>query len=159
VTFIDAGVSAVGRLRRGLARMTNLAGSDPTSNLANSAAPLVELNGREHVGDIRREATLARWKATVDAGEAGLAEHSDTVAKILAAAHERDAISDARDAAAEERRRELDLAEMLDVDGTYGDHWAEQREAGLDRLHAKDDRTASREDRTALTRVQAEHAP
>ena len=84
MTFIDAGVSAVGRLRRGLARMTNLAGSDPTSNLANSAAPLVELNGREHVGDIRREATLARWKATVDAGEAGLADHSDTIAKILA---------------------------------------------------------------------------
>jgi hypothetical protein len=38
---------------------------------------------------------------------AGLAEHTNTVAKILAAAHERDAISDARDAAAEEREREL----------------------------------------------------
>lgn len=165
MTFVDAGASAAGRLRRGLARMIDPARPDPTSNLANSATPLAGPSGREHVGDLARgEATLAGREDSVDAREAGLAVHTDTVAKILAAADERDAISDARDAAAEEREREVDLAEMLDVNGTYvngtyGDHWAERREASLDRLHAKDDRTASREDRIALTRLQAEQAP
>jgi hypothetical protein len=95
----------------------------------------------------------------MQAREADLAEHVDAAAQILAAADERDAMADARDAAADERERQFDLAEMLDVDGTYGGRWAERREAGIDRLRAKDDRTASREDRIALTRGQGEQGP
>ena len=86
VTLLQAGVSAVERLRRGIARGGG---------------------------------------------------HPRTVEEILAAADERDAISDARDAEAEERERALDLAELLDLEGRYSGHWAERRGANLDRLHAK----------------------
>lgn len=34
------------------------------------------------------------------------------------------------------------------------DHWAERRDATLDRLHAREDRRAAREDRLALARIQ-----
>lgn len=115
MTFIDAGSSAVRRLHRGLARLTDPAGPDPTSSSG---------------------------------------ERAEAVATILAAADARDAISDARDAAAEERERQIDLSEMLAVDHTYGDHWAERRDATLDRLHAREDRRAAREDRLALARIQ-----
>lgn len=61
-----------------------------------------------------------------------------------------------RDAAADERGRQLDLTEMLATDGPYGEHWAERREAALDRLHAKSDRAAARADRVALARAGAD---
>jgi hypothetical protein len=80
----------------------------------------------------------------------------EQIRRILAAAEERDAASDACDASAEQRDRELDLAEMLAVVGTYGDRWPERRAAALDRQRARDDRAASREDRLALARILAE---
>ena len=80
----------------------------------------------------------------------------EQVRRILGAAEERDAASDACDASAERRDRELDLAEMLAVVGTYGDRWPERRAAVLDRQHARDDRAASREDRLALARILVE---
>ena len=72
---------------------------------------------------------------------------------------DRDRVSDARDASADRRDHELDLAEMLDVDHSYGDHWPERRAAALDRRHAKDERAASREDRRALARSLVEQDP
>ena len=89
-------------------------------------------------------------------GTASQVTFLDDMQQILAAAEERDAASDARDASAEQRDRELDLAEMLDVVGTYGDRWPERRAAVLDRQHARDDRAASREDRLALARILVE---
>jgi hypothetical protein len=99
-----------------------------------------------------REATLIRREAQVAAREAALAERAEEIHSILVAADERDAISGARDAEADQRDREHDLAELLDVDGTYGEHWAERRSAILDRWHARGDRAASRKDRLALSR-------
>lgn len=48
---------------------------------------------------------------------------------------------------------------MLDPESKYGAHWPERRNAGLDRGHAKDDRTASHDDRIALTEgdVETQH--
>lgn len=83
----------------------------------------------------------------------------EQVRRILAAAEARDAASDACDASAEQRDRELDLAEMLAVVGTYGDRWPERRAAVLDRQHARDDRAAAREDRRALARLLTEREP
>jgi hypothetical protein len=40
---------------------------------------------------------------------------------------------------------------MLKVQGDYGTHWPERRNAGSDRAHSKDDRKASHADRIALT--------
>jgi len=69
----------------------------------------------------------------------------------LAAADQRDAITDARDEKADERSNDLDRAEFMDRDSNYGEHWPERRNAARDREHAKDDRAASRDDRVALT--------
>jgi hypothetical protein len=75
---------------------------------------------------------------------------ADAVREIGAAADKRDAASDDRDVAAGKRENDLDRAEMLDPESKYGAHWPERRNAGLDRGHAKDDRTASHDDRIAL---------
>ena len=47
----------------------------------------------------------------------------------MAAADERDAVSDTRDAASEKRSNDADLAEMLDPKSEYGAHWPERRHA------------------------------
>ena len=91
--------------------------------------------------------------------DAALLVRLEEIQMILAAAGDRDAAADARDAMSDQRDRDLDLAEMLDVDGTYGDHWSERRAAAHDRSHARDDRAASREDRLALARILAEQDP
>jgi hypothetical protein len=78
----------------------------------------------------------------------------DSIARQVStpvAADRRDVITDARDERADERSNDLDRADVMDRDSTYGDHWPERRNAALDREHAKDDRTASRDDRAALT--------
>lgn len=96
---------------------------------------------------------LERREARVSAREAALDERMEAAEAILAAADERDAISDARDVAADKREHDLDLAEFLspkDKAG-YGGDWPERRNAALDRAHSKGDRTASHEDRDALT--------
>jgi hypothetical protein len=82
---------------------------------------------------------------------------ADAVREIGAAADKRDAASDDRDVAAGKRENDLDRAEMLDPESKYGTHWPERRNAGLDRGHAKDDRTASHDDRIALTEGDVEH--
>jgi hypothetical protein len=71
----------------------------------------------------------------------------------LDAADERDAVADARDVAADQRESDLDRAKMLappEIAG-YGDDWPERRNAGIDRVHSKDDREASHDDRVQLT--------
>ena len=83
----------------------------------------------------------------------------EEIRRILDIAEERDVASDARDALADQRDRELDLTEMLDVEGTYGDHWSQRRAAVLDRQHARDDRAASREALEALARILVEQDP
>ncbi len=81
------------------------------------------------------------------------AASTDAVHAVLASARDRDLVADARDASAEQRDRERDLADMLDVEGTYGDGLPLRREAALERLHAQDDREAARRDREALARM------
>jgi hypothetical protein len=98
-----------------------------------------------------RETAVAGRETAVAARDAAHAERIDAAQEIGAAADKRDAASGARDAAADKRESELDRAEMLDPEGGYGAHWPERRNAGLDRGHAKDDRTASHGDRVALT--------
>ena len=91
-----------------------------------------------------READPSRRKAEVAAREADLAKRLQAAQTLLAAA--------------DKRERDLDLSELLappDQPG-YGDDWPERRNAGLDRAHAKEDRTASHDDRVALTEGRAE---
>jgi hypothetical protein len=99
----------------------------------------------------RRENAVAARETAVAARDAAHTERIDAAREIGAAADKRDAASGARDAAAEERENDLDRADMLDPEGKYGAHWPERRNAGLDRGHAKNDRTASHGDRVALT--------
>lgn len=99
----------------------------------------------------RREAAVEAREIVVEAREAAHAERIDAAREIRAAADKRDAASDDRDVAAGKRENDLDRAEMLDLESKYGAHWPERRNAGLDRGHAKDDRTASHDDRIALT--------
>ncbi len=108
---------------------------------------------------MRREADVARREAAVAAREAALAERLAAAPELLAAADERDAVSDARDVAANKRGHDLDLAEMLASEAEYGQRWPERRDAALDRGHAKEDRTSSHHDRTALTEGDVEHDP
>jgi uncharacterized protein (DUF3084 family) len=105
----------------------------------------------------RRETAVAARETAVEARDAAHAERIDAAQEIGAAADKRDAASVARDVAAEERENDLDRAEMLDPESKYGAHWAERRNAGLDRGHAKNDRTASHGDRVALTENDVEH--
>jgi hypothetical protein len=101
---------------------------------------------------------LQRREAEVTAREAALAERAEAAPAILAAADERDAVADARDAAANKRETDLDRADLLappDKHG-YGSNWPERRNAALDRARSKNDRTASHEDRGALTEGGAE---
>lgn len=98
-----------------------------------------------------REIAVQAREATVEARDAAHAERLDAAQQIGAAADTRDAASDDRDAAALKRENLLDRADMVNPDSAYGTHWPERRNAGLDRGHAKDDRTASHSDRVALT--------
>jgi hypothetical protein len=101
----------------------------------------------------RREADLGRREAAVTAREHALAERMEAAEAILAAADERDARADLRDATADQRERELDRARLLDQTDAvgYGGDWPERRAAGLDRMHSKEDRAASHDDRIQLT--------
>ena len=105
----------------------------------------------------RRETAVEAREIVVEARDAAHAERVDAVREIGAAADKRDAASDDRDVAAGKRENDLDRAEMLDPESKYGAHWPERRNAGLDRGHAKDDRTASHDDRIALTEGDVEH--
>lgn len=84
------------------------------------------------------------------------AHRRDDADEILAAADARDVDADARDAAAVERENAFDKEDFLADEGTYGHYWPERRAAGRDRAHSKDDRTASHDDRIALTEDQDE---
>jgi multidrug efflux pump subunit AcrA (membrane-fusion protein) len=101
---------------------------------------------------------LQRREAEVTAREAALKDRTEAAEAILAAADERDSVTDARDAAADKRENDLDRAEFLappDKSG-YAGNWPERRNAALDRAHSRADRTASHDDRDALTEGNAE---
>src|SRR5687768_16878039 len=98
-----------------------------------------------------REAALAEREAALSVRERALAERMGAAHDILVAADERDAVSDARDVGGDTREQILDRAHFLATDHTYGDELPMRRGAALDREHAKDDRSASRDDRIALT--------
>ena len=115
-----------------------------------------DLERRETAVEARQIVVEAR-EIVVEAREAAHAERIDAAREIGAAADKRDAASDDRDVAAGKRENDLDRAEMLDPESKYGAHWPERRNAGLDRGHAKDDRTASHDDRIALTEGDVEH--
>lgn len=104
---------------------------------------------------VAREAAVAEREAAVSVREKALAERMGDADEILAAGDERDVISDARDEGAEAREHYLDRAQFLAHDGndTYGekDQPKRRRAAARDRDHSKGDRTASRDDRIALT--------
>jgi uncharacterized protein (DUF3084 family) len=105
---------------------------------------------REAELDDRETAVKAR-ETTVAAREAAQRERMDAAQGIRDAAEKRDAVSGARDAAADKREHDLDQADLLNSTSDYGAHWPERRNAGIDRAHAKDDRSASHADRAALT--------
>lgn len=109
-----------------------------------------DLEGRE-TSVAERETAVDERETAVDAREVAQDERMDAAQKIRIAADERDLVSGARDVAADKRENELDRADMLNVQGDYGAHWPERRNAGSDRAHAKDDRNASHADRIALT--------
>ena len=115
-----------------------------------------DLERRETAVEAREIVVEAR-EIVVEARDAAHAERIDAAREIGAAADKRDAASDDRDLAAGKRENDLDRAEMLDPESKYGAHWPERRNAGLDRGHAKDDRTASHDDRIALTEGDVEH--
>jgi hypothetical protein len=115
-----------------------------------------DLERRETTVEAREIVVEAR-EIVVEARDAAHAERKDAAREIGAAADKRDAAADDRDAAAGKRENDLDRAEMLDPESEYGAHWPERRNAGLDRGHAKDDRTASHDDRIALTDGDVEH--
>ena len=56
-----------------------------------------------------------------------------------------------REVAAGQREIDLDRAEFTGADGGYWEHWPERRDASVDRTHSKEDRSASRDDRIALS--------
>jgi len=88
----------------------------------------------------------------VTAREAGRADRTEAAHEILEAADQRDVDADARDAAAEKRENDLDLARTLAPrdDVGYGDDGPERRNAALDRRSSKADRAASHDDRIQL---------
>jgi hypothetical protein len=104
-----------------------------------------------------REAALAEREAALSVRERALAERMGAAHDILVAAEERDAVSDARDVGGDTREQILDRAHFLATDHTYGDELPMRRGAALDRDHARGDRTASRDDRIALT--ESPHEP
>ena len=102
-----------------------------------------------------RGAELDRRELALAIRENFLSQRMEAAQEILAAADQRDAIADARDTGADTRDRDVDRAEFLTngdaktVD--YGTHLPQRRDAALDREHAKGNRTASQDDRIALT--------
>lgn len=100
-----------------------------------------------------REAELDDREAAVTVREELLTSRLESAHRILAAAAERDAVADARDAGAETRDLHEDRAQFLASRHVYGQHLGQRRDAALDRLHAKGNRTASQGDRIALAGV------
>lgn len=100
----------------------------------------------------RRNTDLVRREVAVEHRERALASHLKLAQDLLTAARERDAAADALDTAADQRERELDLANLLSTanDQGYGSDWPARRHAALDRAHARADRVSAREDLTAL---------
>jgi len=102
-----------------------------------------------------REAELYRREAAMAEREDALAMRMEAAGEIVDAADRRDAVSEARDSGAEIREGQKDRAEFTAStdkhDDQYGDQLPQRRAAALDREHAKGDRTASQDDRIALT--------
>ena len=101
-----------------------------------------------------RDAALDLREAAVTLREVRLARRMVVAQGILTAGDQRDAVSVARDVAAETREHNLDRAQFLAHDGNHS--YVEKnlpdrrRRAALDRDHAKEDREASHDDRIAL---------
>jgi hypothetical protein len=106
-----------------------------------------------------RDAALDRREAAVTVREVRLARRMVVAQRILAAGDQRDAVSVARDVAAETREHYLDRAQFLAHIGndTYRkeNRPKRRRAAALDRDHAKGDREASLDDRIALAEALA----
>jgi hypothetical protein len=102
-----------------------------------------------------REAELDRREAAVADREQALATRMEAAGEIVDAADRRDALAEARDSGADIRERQLDRAEFTangdKHDDQYGQDLPQRRAAALDREHAKGDRSASLDDRIALT--------
>jgi len=103
-----------------------------------------------------REDDVQRRESAAEAREAALENRLTAAHDILNAADQRDVLADGRDVAADQRDRDSDREMFLTPDTEYGEHWPERRDAAEGRGHAKDDRTASHEDRVALTEPEAE---
>ena len=108
------------------------------------------------------ERTLEDRAAELDRREAALAEREEALAtrmkaagEIVDAADRRDAVAEARDSGADTRERQMDRAEFTAPGDKHGDQYGQdlpqRRAAALDREHAKGDRSASQDDRIALT--------
>ena len=110
-----------------------------------------------------REAELDRREAVLAERENALARRMEAAGEIVEAADRRDAVAEARDSGADMRERQIDRAEFTAKGDKYGDQYGEhlpqRRAAALDRKHAKGDRTASQDDRIALTEDTEEPEP
>lgn len=100
----------------------------------------------------RRESEVARRELSVSSRERVLAARLGLAQVLLAAARVRDAASEELDTCADQRERDLDLAQMLSPssDAGYGADWPARRHAMLGREQAKADRLSSHMDLTAL---------
>jgi uncharacterized protein (DUF3084 family) len=123
----------------------------------------VDLERRESAVEARetvveeRETTVEARELTVEARETAQGARMQAAQGMRDAADKRDVVSGARDVAADKREHDLDQADMLNSEIDYGAHWPERRNAGIDRAHAKDDRTASHADRVAMTEGNDKH--
>jgi hypothetical protein len=90
-------------------------------------------------------------EAGLDRREKAQAERVSKADVIIAAADQRDTAAEARDLRSTNRENALDKARFLAHGDAYDPDASGRREAGLDREHAKDDRSASKTDRVALT--------
>lgn len=100
----------------------------------------------------QREAELDRREAVLEARETALAHRMEAAQRILAAADHRDGAADDRDLAAEKLSNDRDREAFVTADADPATHWPERREAAAGRQCAKDDRSASKGDRVALTK-------
>lgn len=101
-----------------------------------------------------RDEDLKAREAEVTRLEAALAERAASAEDLIDAAVERDADADQRDEVAIERDRQASLAAFTTQDGPYLHDLEARRDAALNRMQSKDDRTSFAEDRDAL---RAEH--
>ncbi len=109
----------------------------------------------------QREADLERREMAVWSRENAVAVRVELIRAILVAARMRDDAADALDALADQRERDLDLAQLLSLasDSAYGADWPARRHAAISRACARADRVSSQEDLKALLGAYEELTP